>query len=102
MNLICKWPESKGRLHQEPDSKNRSPFQRDRDRIIHCQSFRRLEYKTQVFVNYESDHFRTRLTHSLEVAQVARSIAKSRACRPKKSEKRAKAVIKVCLLWFIK
>ncbi len=67
---------SKGRLHKEAASKNRSPFQRDRDRIIHSQSFRRLEYKTQVFVNYESDHFRTRLTHSLEVAQISRAIAK--------------------------
>ena len=67
---------SGGRLYQEADSKNRTSFQRDRDRIIHSFSFRRLEYKTQVFMNYESDHFRTRLTHSLEVAQIARTIAR--------------------------
>ncbi|MBT4884856.1 MAG: dNTP triphosphohydrolase, partial [Legionellales bacterium] len=64
------------RLHPENPSKNRTSFQRDRDRIIHSLSFRRLEYKTQVFVNYESDHFRTRLTHSLEVAQIARTITR--------------------------
>ena len=68
--------KSKGRLNNEPTSKYRSPFQRDRDRIINSASFRRLKHKTQVFVNTEGDHFRTRITHSIEVAQIARSIAK--------------------------
>jgi dGTPase len=69
--------QSRGRQYPEPDSPYRSAFQRDRDRIIHSTAFRRLEYKTQVFVNHEGDHYRTRLTHTLEVAQVSRSIARA-------------------------
>ncbi len=68
---------SRGRCHEEPEAASRTAFQRDRDRIVHSTAFRRLEYKTQVFVNHEGDLFRTRLTHSLEVAQIARSIARS-------------------------
>lgn len=68
--------DSRGRAHQEPEHAFRNPFQRDRDRILHSSSFRRLEYKTQVFVNGEGDHYRTRLTHTLEVSQISRTIAR--------------------------
>jgi dGTPase len=68
---------ARGRYHPEPESATRSPWQRDRDRIIHSSAFRKLQYKTQVFVNHEGDFYRTRLTHSIEVAQIARSLARA-------------------------
>ena len=73
--FACHPTETRGRLYPEPESAFRSPFQRDRDRIIHSSAFRRLKHKTQVFVEHEGDYYRTRLTHSIEVAQVARTIA---------------------------
>jgi dGTPase len=69
---------TRGRLHPEPESASRNAFRRDADRIIHSTAFRRLKHKTQVFVFHEGDHYRTRLTHTLEVTQIGRALARAR------------------------
>lgn len=73
----CNPALTRGRLVPEPESATRTPFQRDRDRIIHSTAFRRLKHKTQVFIAHEGDHYRTRLTHTIEVAQIARALARA-------------------------
>src|SRR3990167_1103983 len=73
----CRPDLSRGRIVVEDESKHRTAFQRDKDRIIHTSAFRRLKYKTQVFVYHEGDHYRTRLSHTIEVAQIARTIARA-------------------------
>lgn len=75
-NFSTNFNLSKGRLHKEEEDSNRSIYQRDRDRVVHSSAFRRLEHKTQVFVHHEGDHYRSRLTHSIEVSQIARTIAR--------------------------
>ena len=77
--FACHAEQTKGRLYPESASPTRTPFQRDRDRIIHSTAFRRLKHKTQVFVYHEGDHYRTRLTHSIEVAQIARALSRALA-----------------------
>ena len=76
----CDPARSRGRFQAEVESPTRTPFQRDRDRIIHSTAFRRLKHKTQVFIAHEGDHFRTRLTHTIEVAQIARALARALRC----------------------
>ncbi|MEQ1941005.1 deoxyguanosinetriphosphate triphosphohydrolase [Mesorhizobium sp. VNQ89] len=76
----CDPAQTRGRLQPEPESPTRTPFQRDRDRIIHSTAFRRLKHKTQVFIAHEGDHYRTRLTHTIEVAQIARALARAFRC----------------------
>jgi dGTPase len=76
----CDPARTRGRFYPEPESRTRTPFQRDRDRIIHSTAFRRLKHKTQVFVADEGDHYRTRLTHTIEVAQIARALARALRC----------------------
>ena len=75
--FATQFSKTKGRLFNEKEDKNRSVYQRDRDRIIHSAAFRRLEHKTQVFVHHEGDHYRSRLTHTIEVSQIARTISRS-------------------------
>src|SRR5512136_1818445 len=78
--------DSKGRCYPEEEPEYRTAFQRDRDRILHTTAFRRLEYKTQVFINYEGDYYRTRLTHTLEVSQIGRTIARALGANPELTE----------------
>ncbi len=77
---------TKGRCFPEEEAEYRTAYQRDRDRILHTTAFRRLEYKTQVFINYEGDYYRTRLTHTLEVSQIGRTIARALGANPELTE----------------
>src|SRR4030066_1207695 len=77
---------TKGRCYPEDEPEYRTAYQRDRDRILHTTAFRRLEYKTQVFINYEGDYYRTRLTHTLEVSQIGRTIARALGANPELTE----------------
>ncbi len=79
-SYACDPAMTRGRFQTEPESPTRTPFQRDRDRIIHSTAFRRLKHKTQVFIAHEGDHYRTRLTHTIEVAQIARALARALRC----------------------
>src|ERR1700761_1828780 len=85
-SFACAPENTRGRLYPEQPTPYRNEFQRDKDRIIHSNAFRRLEYKTQVFVNHEGDHYRNRLTHSIEVATIARSVSEALHLNPDLSE----------------
>jgi dGTPase len=88
--------ESRGRAHDEEECRLRTPFQRDRDRIVHSKAFRRLKHKTQVFVSPQGDHYRTRLTHTLETAGISRAVARALDL----NEDLTEAIAVFVLVWF--